>query len=83
MGDFGPPNNIAAGYVFPGDAKFADLDLDGDDDAIVTGISEDKFAWFENTGLGAFSSVGNNIDSNRDAPSIIAPGDFDKLLKNQ
>ena len=68
VGTFGPQQEISPSLSDPRSVYAADLDGDGDLDAVCASVGDDKIIWYENAGhIGTF-----------DAPkTITAAGDFD------
>ena len=56
----------------------ADLDRDGDIDAIATGGTLDQIAWYENNGGSPPAFLKRTIDASVDLPVTATPADFDR-----
>ncbi|MEM0517891.1 T9SS type A sorting domain-containing protein [Aequorivita flava] len=77
LGSFGQFNNIVVQAVFPLSVYPADLDGDGDLDAISASSIDNKIAWYENLdGLGTFG-IQNIIVVNLNGAGFVRAADVD------
>ena len=74
-GTFGPRRGITGDPVDPSDVTVADVDRDGDLDALVTGRGDGELAWYPNHG-GQYDFADANV-----APAAAFDGDAVALLK--
>src|SRR5690606_23645916 len=80
LGNFGPAQRISNDQLSTQSVSFADIDLDGDIDIIVSSADLREYlckvVWFENNGNGIFSSE-QFITSVQDFYLVGIPGDID------
>ena len=76
-GSFGPPQVISTAVDAPHSVFAADLDGDGDPDALSASIFDDRIAWYENAGgTGSFGAQ-QLISTAADFPESIHAADLD------
>ena len=76
-GSFGAVNTIATGFDTAVSLRLADLDEDGDLDAVVSESLGDEVTWFDNTaGDGSAWSAGTVAGPN--GPGLVSFGDLDR-----
>ncbi|MHC4533051.1 MAG: FG-GAP-like repeat-containing protein [Planctomycetota bacterium] len=73
---FGDQQIIGAQGSYAHSIFACDLDGDGDNDVLSASISDDKIAWYENLGVGTFSSE-HVISTQADGPHSIYATDLD------
>ncbi|MFB6373590.1 MAG: FG-GAP repeat domain-containing protein, partial [Bradymonadaceae bacterium] len=74
-GSFGSPKIISTSPNGPESVHTADVDGDGDPDALSASIRDDTVAWYENTG-GSFGSQ-KVITTNADRAASVHTADLD------